>query len=1012
MSLIASIAALHVLLPGAALAQRASQAVPSPRQSFNLNGDWRIRVGDDAGFSQAAHDDKDWSSVSLPHAFNEDQAFAVDGHKHAEGIIWYRKHITLPADAPRGRAFLEFQGVRQAADIWVNGQKMGVSENGVMAFGVDITAALRPGDNVIAVRVDNHWDYRERATDTKFQWEDKNFYANFGGINKSVRLHLTGPVYQTLPLYSSLGSSGAYIWTDGFDLPHRAATLHAESEVRNAGKAPLNVHYSVLLRDLQGKQVARFAGEQQTIAPGATATLHAQQHLSGLHFWSWGYGYLYKLTGVLSDDTGRVIDAVDINTGFRATQFDHGVLRLNGKVLQLKGYAQRSTNEWPALGTDTPPWMSDFSNGLITGSNGNLVRWMHVTPAKQDIESADRLGLIEAMPAGDSEGDPTDRRWDQRVEVMRDAIIYNRNNPSILFYESGNHGITDAHMAQMRALKTRWDPHGGRAIGSREMLGSKTAEYGGEMLYINKSASKPLWAMEYSRDEAARANQDEDTPPFHKDAPDYNRNVETMAVEDVRRWWDYYQQRPGGGNRASAGGVKIGFTDSNSHFRGDNNYRRSGVVDALRLPKDPWYVHQAIWDGWVEAGGHHVHVIGHWTYPAGTRRTVQVVSNGEAVELFLNGHSLGKGERDSGFLFTFKDIAFAPGTLRAVASFADGRKAEEVLETAGAAASIRLTSHTGPKGLLADGSDVMMVDVEVVDAQGRRVPTAFNPIDFTLDGAAEWRGGMAQGDSSGKPRPTVAVMPPTYAGTTSFAGVARDEDNFILAKHLPVELGINRVLIRSTAQAGAIHLSASAPGLKGATLDTRSHTVPSSGGLSTLFPEDAQPSDLARGPTPSGETVVPRFVTLHPVEILAGSNQQTAASSHDDNEATTWSSDGKPENAWIEYRFARPESVSELSLRLTGWRIRSYPIRVTLDGKVIFEGETPKSLGYVNLPMAPARGTRLRITLTGPTADRDAFGKIVEVKNDKVAASVGADSVPAGWHLSIVEADLLGPAGK
>jgi beta-galactosidase len=193
------------------------------------------------------------------------------------------------------------------------------------------------------------------------------------------------------------------------------------------------------------------------------------------------------------------------------------------------------------------------------------------------------------------------------------------------------------------ALKEQWDPHGGRAIGAREMLGSNTAEYGGEMLYINKSATKPLWAMEYSRDEAARANQDEDTPPFHKDAPDYNRNVETMAVEDVRRWWDYYQQRPGGGDRVSAGGVKIGFTDSNSHFRGDNNYRRSGVVDALRLPKDPWYVHQAMWDGWVEAGGHHVHMIGHWTYPAGTKRTVQVVSNGEAVELFLNGRSLGRG---------------------------------------------------------------------------------------------------------------------------------------------------------------------------------------------------------------------------------------------------------------------------------------------------------------------------------------------------------------------------------
>ncbi|WP_260927616.1 sugar-binding domain-containing protein [Novosphingobium sp. 9] len=999
------------------MAQRASVATVSPRQSYNFDRDWRMAVADNAGFATPAFDDSAWKPVSLPHAFNEDQAFAIDGHDHAEGIIWYRKHFTLPADAPKGEALLEFQGVRQAAEVWVNGQKLGFSENGVMAFGVDITAALKPGDNVVAVRVDNHWDYRERATNTKFQWEDKNFYANFGGINKSVRLHLTGPVYQTLPLYSSLGTSGSYIWADAYDVSHGAATVHAEAQVRNASAKPMDVRYSVLVRDLQGRQVARFEGERGTLAAGATVTLHAQQRLSGLHFWSWGYGYLYTVTGILSDAGGKVIDAIDTRTGFRETRFDHGEVRLNGRVLQLKGYAQRSTNEWAAVGPDVPPWVSDLSNGMITGSNGNLVRWMHVTPAKQDIESADRLGLIEAMPAGDSEGDPTGRRWDQRVEVMRDAIIYNRNNPSILFYESGNHGITDAHMAQMRALKARWDPHGGRAIGAREMLGSDPAnngaEYGGEMLYINKSAGKPLWAMEYSRDEAARAYQDDWTPPFHKDAPDYNRNVESMAVEDVRRWWDYYQQRPGGGDRVSAGGVKIGFTDSNSHFRGDNNYRRSGVVDAVRLPKDPWFVHQAMWDGWVESGGHHLHILGHWTYPESTVKPVYVVANAERVELFLNGLSLGQGQRDSGFLFTFPDVHFRPGTLKAVATFADGTTTQENLTTAGAPVAIRLTPRTGPRGFVADGTDLALVDVEVVDGKGQRVPTAFNPVDFTLTGAAQWRGGIAQGDSSGRPRPTQAVMAPTYAGTTSFAGTARGEDNYILARHLPVELGVNRVLVRSTTQAGSVHLEASSPGLKSASIDLKTVAAPVKGGLSTQFAEDAQPSDLSRGPTPPGDSVVPRFVTLHPVAITAGSNQTNAAKSHDDNEATTWSSDGKPDTAWIEYRFAKPQSVAELSLRLTGWRIRSYPIQVTLDGKVIYEGETPKSLGYVSLPMGKgAAGTRLRIALTGPTADRDAFGKIVEVKNDKVAASVGADAVPAGWHLSIVEADLLGPVAK
>src|ERR1017187_5358942 len=91
------------------------------------------------------------------------------------------------------------------------------------------------------------------------------------------------------------------------------------------------------------------------------------------------------------------------------------------------------------------------------------------------------------MPAGDAEGDSKDRQWEQRVELMRDAIIYNRNNPSILFYECGNRGISDEHMLDMKKVRDQYNPQGGRAIGAREMLSSNVAEYGGEMLYVDKS---------------------------------------------------------------------------------------------------------------------------------------------------------------------------------------------------------------------------------------------------------------------------------------------------------------------------------------------------------------------------------------------------------------------------------------------------------------------------------------------------------------------------------------------
>lgn len=981
------VAAMALGLVAPALAHRASTVVVSPRQSFSFDQGWRMKTGDDALASNAVYDDKAWISVTLPHAFNEEEAFAKDIHELSTGITWYRKHFKLPAGTKPEHVLVEFEGVRHVADVWVNGEKIGFNENGVMAFGFDISKALKAGDNVIAVRVDNDWAAKERATGTRYQWADKNFYANYGGINKPVTLHLTSGVYQTLPLWSSLNTTGVYVYGSDYDIDGKAATVTAESEVRNDTAADRILTYGVEIRDLDGKRVAAFDGGVQTLKAGQTAILKASHRVGNLNFWSWGYGYLYTVTTTLTEN-GKVIDAVDTRTGFRATDFNKGRVTLNGRVLTLKGYAQRSTNEWPGVGISVPPWVSDFGNKLMLEGNGNLVRWMHVTPGKQEIESADRLGLLQAMPAGDSEGDPQDRRFDLRVDLMRDAIIYNRNNPSIILYESGNKGITEDHMAKMKAVRDQYDPHGGRAIGSREMMGSRIAEYGGEMLYINKSKSKPMWATEYSRDEAARAYQDDFTPPFHKDSPAYNRNVETIAVENIKRWLDFYQYRPGSGDRVSAGGVNIGFTDSNSHFRGDNNYRRSGEVDAVRLPKDSLWVHKVMWDGWVNAEGHHTHIIGHWTYSDGTAKDIFVASNGDSVELFVNGRSLGKGEKSDGFLFTFKNVAYASGELKAVSSYTDEQTSEDVRKTAGAPVAIKLTPVTGPRGFVADGMDLMLVDVEIVDKAGNRVPTAFNAIDFKLDGAAVWKGGIAQEET---------------------AADKKKSTNYVLATRLPVEGGINRVLIRSTNKAGKVMLTASAEGLKPATITTDSKAISVKDGLSRVFAEDAQPVNLARGPTPSSPSYSDWQRSVTVAGITAGSNAADAGNSRDDNEATAWNSDGTDGKAWIEYDLGTAQTVSAVSLRMTGWRVRSYPIRITLDGETVFEAEAPKSLGYVDLRWVPQMAKTLRIELTGATQDRDAFGKIIEVTSDRQGASTGAEKVRTGHVLSIVEADIIGP---
>lgn len=985
-----SVSRVTILVVAGTILGRADNAFDPPgpgRAVFNFNPGWKVLVGNPTNAAQPEFDDATWKPVTLPHAWNEDAAFKVSIEKHPTGIAWYRKQFKLPAEAAGKKVFLEFEGVRHGAEFYVNGKWIGRHENGIMAVGFDVTEFLKPAaENVVAVQTDNAWDYREKATNQRYQWNDRNFNANYGGIPKNVKLHLTDKLHQTLPLYSHLKTTGVYIYAQNFDLAGKSATITAESEVRNDHAAPRTFTYEVALMDADGKMVKEFSAAATTLAPGQTSSVKAAARVSGLNFWSWGYGYLYDVRTTLKVD-GKAVDTVVTRTGFRKTEFGNGVVKLNGRTLQMKGYAQRTSNEWPALGNTVPPWLSDFSNGLMVESGGNLVRWMHTTPSKQDVESCDRVGLIQAMPAGDAEADVTGRRWEQRVEVMRDAIIYNRNNPSILFYEGGNESISEAHMAELKALRDQFDPHGGRAIGSREMLASQVAEYGGEMLYINKSARLPFWATEYSRDEGLRKYWDDWTPPYHKDgdgplhkgepAASYNRNQDSHAIENVVRWYDYWRERPGTGTRVSSGGVNIIFSDSNTHYRGAENYRRSGEVDAMRIPKDGFFAHQVMWDGWVDVECPRAHIIGHWNYEPNVKKPVYVVSSAEKVELFVNGRSQGFGEPSHRFLYTWKEVAFAAGEIKAVGLDRNGTKlCEAVLATAGPPVALKLTSRTAPSGLKADGADMALVEVEVVDAQGRRCPTALNLVRFELEGPAEWRGGLAQGP-----------------------------DNYILAKELPVECGVNRVLVRSQPQAGKIVLRASADGLKSAGVEIVSIPFAVRDGLAKSLPGENLPSQFGRGPTPAGVSVTPTRTPLRIVSATAGGNATNAALAFDDNELTGWKNDGKRATGWIQFDLERAANVSEVVLKLGGWRNKSYPLRITVDGQEAWSGATPKSLGYVTLPLKPLSGQSVRLELVGAIDEKDAFG-LVEVTGQKLADAT-ASGKPG--TLEIIEAEIYAP---
>ncbi len=948
------------------------------RETYNFNPGWEI---DYTTVDSLKHLGK--KMVTLPHAWNEDDAFRCPIYNMTTGVVWYRKTFRLPASAKGKRVFIEFEGARQTAQVFLNGKELGWGNNGVMAFGFDLTDGLKDGDNLIEVKTDNDWKAKENGTGSSFQWSDRNFNANYGGLPKNVWLHVTDQVYQTLPLYSNLGTTGTYIYGKDYDVKGHAATIHAESQIKNDSGADVSACLLVTIEDNDGKEIARYQGVEGKVKAGGKAVLSAEKRLTGLHFWSWGYGYLYKVTTALMID-GKAVDNVETMTGFRKTDFKDGMIYLNDRVMMVHGYAQRTSNEWGGVGMSVPAWLSDYSNDLFVKSGGNVTRWMHVCPWKQDSESCDRVGLIQAMPAGDAEKDAKGRWWAQRVEVMRDAIIYLRNSPSIIFYECGNQRISKEHMLEMKALRDQYDPYGGRAIGSREMLDRPEAEYGGEMLYINKSATKPLWMMEYCRDEGLRWYWNSWSFPFHQEGTgpvfrgsvsrSWNHNSDELAVEFVRRWYEYWTERPGTGTRVNSGGVKIVFSDTQTHGR-SQEYRVSGVVDPMRVPKDGFYAHQVMWDGWVDDLKPRTYICGHWNYEKDfVVPTIYVVSTSEKVVLQQGGKTIEPDSHESRFLNIFNNVKYTDGKLVAIGYDKNGREESRyTLETAGDPATLKLTPITNPTGWKADGADVALVDLEVLDKQGRRCPLANQLVTFTLQGQAEWRGGVGYG-----------------------------RENSAFQDTLRVQCGITRVMLRSLTKAGDVTLTAKAEGLPVAKTTLKTQAVSVVGGLATYKPADGLKSVLDRGETPSTPSFKQWRQQVAVASAEAGNGNPKL--SYDDTENTTWESEGELTNAWVKYTLKEKTKIDEVCMKLSGFRSTSYPIIIYADGQKVWEGWTPKTLGYVHLPLKDAPAAKeYHIRMVGKSTTKDAFGDVQELdarNNDKALTGKGAS-------LKIVEIEFL-----
>lgn len=732
-------------------------STPHSRTIIRFDKDWKFHLGNASnptkdfnyGISNIASkagkaencaidpkfNDQAWRSLSLPHdwavelPFVDSPNFDVQSHGYKPvggffpetSIGWYRKHFTI-SKADSGQRFsIQFDGIFRDARIWINGFYLGNNESGYIGITCDITDYIRfDQDNVIVVRVD--------AT----QYE--GWFYEGAGIYRHVWLIQHDELY--------LEKDELFVTSEVKD---KKATLHIAGKINNSSMndrsasvfcSVLNQHGGMFNVEIIPELLVKSSGSQE---------FHATLEVQNPNLWSPANPYLYKITVTLHDKE-KMFDSLILNYGIKTVSFDSEKgFFLNGENVKIKGVCCHQDHA--GVGVAIPDGLHYYRVRLLKEMGVNAIRMSHNPPTPELLDACDSLGLLVMDETRLLNSSP------EYMDQFRRLVKRDRNRASVFMWSIGNEeGYIQTNSIGKRIALTY-------IAELKKLDPSRTCTYGADLPNYFPGINEVIPVRGFNYRQFAVADYHRDHPKQPIIGTEMGSTVTTRGVltmdtircylpdQDItapwwastaETWWSLCAEQPWW----MGGFVWTGFDyrGEPTPFKWPNINSHFGIMDMCGFPKNIYYYYQS-W--WVDADM--IHISPHWNHPGmeGQPIKVWVNTNADSVDLVVNGKSQGikRMMRKSHLNW---EVDFQPGIVEAIA-FKGGRNYSTKIETTGSPSKIKLSSY--PSSLKANGVDVVVINVEMLDENGYMVPDANQLVKFKIQGSGKIIG-VGNGDPS------------------------------------------------------------------------------------------------------------------------------------------------------------------------------------------------------------------------------------------------------------------------